>query len=51
MRKGDRIFVDGLSTVKMTVDSIIALVSGRYGIDAVSGPVGVAEVVGDAVRM
>ena len=39
-----------VSTVKMIVDSIASLVTGRYGLEAVSGPVGVAEVVGDAVK-
>ena len=35
----------------MTLDSIGSLITGRFGLDAVSGPVGVATVVGDAVRM
>ncbi len=39
-----------VSTVKMVIDSVVSLVTGRYGLEAVSGPVGVAEVVGDAVR-
>ncbi len=34
-----------LSTVKMVFDSIGGLFSGRFGMDAVSGPVGVAGVV------
>jgi len=37
-----------ISTVKMVYDSLIGLVSGRFGIDAVSGPVGIAETVGNA---
>ena len=40
-----------VSTVKMVIDSVVALLTGRYGLDAVSGPVGVAEVVGDAARI
>ena len=39
-----------VSTVKMVYDSLIGLLSGRFGMDAVSGPVGVAEVVGDAAK-
>jgi regulator of sigma E protease len=44
-------FFRSVSTVKMTVDSIVSLLTGRYGIDAVSGPVGVAGTVGDAVKL
>ena len=40
-----------LSTVKMVMDSVVSLVSGRYGLEAVSGPVGVAQVVGDAAQV
>ena len=36
------------STVKMVVDSIVDMFSGRYGIESVSGPVGVASVVEEA---
>lgn len=39
-----------VSTVKMVVDSLIGLLSGRFGIDALSGPIGVAEVVGEAAK-
>ncbi len=39
-----------VSTVKMVYDSLFGLLSGRFGMDAVSGPVGVAGVVGDAAR-
>lgn len=38
------------STVKVIFDSLIDLVSGRYGADAVSGPVGMAGAVGEATR-
>lgn len=40
-----------VSTVKMVYDSLFGLLSGRFGMEAVSGPVGVAEVVGDAAKM
>ena len=39
-----------LSTVKMIVDSIVDLINGRYGVEAVSGPVGVTEVIVDAAQ-
>ena len=39
-----------LSTVKLVVDSIVDLVNGRYGIQAVSGPVGVTEAIVDAAE-
>lgn len=40
-----------VSTVKMVYDSLIGMVTGRFGMNAVSGPVGVAEVVGDAAKV
>jgi regulator of sigma E protease len=43
-------FTRSLSTVKMVIDSLIGLLSGRFGMDAVSGPIGVAEVVGQAAK-
>ncbi len=36
------------STVKMIVDSLVGLVTGRFGIDSVSGPVGVTGAIGEA---
>lgn len=39
-----------LSTVRMVWDSIIDMIRGRYGIEAVSGPVGITEVIGDAAK-
>ena len=39
-----------VSTVKMVYDALIGMLTGRYGLDAVSGPVGVAETVGKAAR-
>lgn len=43
-------FFRSVSMVKMIVDSIVDLVRGRYGADALSGPVGVSEVVGQATK-
>ena len=43
-------FWRSMSTVKMVYDSLFNLISGKYGLQAVSGPVGVTEVVGQAAR-
>ena len=43
-------FTRSLSTVKMVVDSLVGLLNGRFGVDAMSGPIGVAEVVGEAAK-
>ena len=43
-------FWRSMSTVKMVYDSLFNLISGKYGIEAVSGPVGVTEVVGEAAK-
>ena len=40
-----------VSTVKMVYDSLVGLFSGRYGVEAVSGPVGITKTVSDAARM
>ena len=44
-------FFSSISNVKMVWESLIDLVTGRYGIGAVSGPVGVAEAVSNAASM
>jgi len=41
-------FYRSLSTVKMVWESLFDLLSGRYGMEAVSGPVGVAGAISDA---
>lgn len=41
-------FYRSFSTVKMVIDSLVDMVNGRYGIESVSGPVGVAGAVGEA---
>ncbi len=43
-------FYRSISTVKMIVDSIFDLFGGRYGLEAVSGPVGVTEVIVEAAQ-
>jgi len=39
-----------VSTVKMVLDSIFDLFGGRYGLESVSGPVGVTEVIVEAAQ-
>jgi regulator of sigma E protease len=42
-------FWRSVSTIKMVWDSIADLIKGRYGLDAVSGPIGMTELVGSAL--
>ena len=39
-----------VSTVKMVFDSLAGLFSGRYGAEAVSGPVGITKTISDAAK-
>lgn len=39
-----------VSTVKMVFDSLSGLFSGRYGVEAVSGPVGITKTISDAAK-
>lgn len=41
-------FFRSLASIKMVWDSLIDLISGRYGLEAVSGPVGMTQAVGEA---
>lgn len=43
-------FYRSVSTVKMIWESLIDLITGRYGIDAVSGPVGVTEAISETAQ-
>lgn len=43
-------FYRSISTVKMIWESLIDLITGRYGIDAVSGPVGVTEAISETAQ-
>lgn len=43
-------FYRSLSTIKMIWESLYDLLSGRYGIESVSGPVGVTKVIGEAAE-
>ena len=39
-----------VSTVKMVYDSLFGLFSGRFGVETVSGPIGITKVVGKAAE-
>ena len=39
-----------VSMVKMVYDSIVGLVSGRYGVEAVSGPIGITQTISDVAK-
>lgn len=43
-------YYQSLNTIKMIWESLFDLITGRYGIQAVSGPVGVTEAFVDAAR-
>ena len=43
-------FFRSFSTVKVIIDSLADLIGGRYGAEAVSGPVGMADAVGEATK-
>lgn len=38
-----------VSTVKMVIDSLVDLIGGRYGMEALSGPVGMTQTIGESV--
>jgi len=38
------------STIKMIWESIFDLISGRYGVESVSGPIGVTQALGEAAK-
>lgn len=40
-----------LSTVKMVFDSLIGMIKGRFGMDAVSGPVGITKTIGEVAQI
>lgn len=41
-------FADTIAMVKLVWNSLFALITGQFGLNALSGPVGVATVIGDA---
>ncbi len=44
-------FFRSVSTVKMIFDQLVDLVRGRYGLNAVSGPIGITQEVANAASM
>ena len=44
-------FYRSLNMVKMVIDSIVGMISGRFGMDAVSGPIGMVETVGEVASV
>lgn len=42
--------VRSVATVRMVWDSLIDMVRGRYGMEAISGPVGITGAIGDAAK-
>ena len=43
-------FFRSFSTAKMIWDSLVDMLSGRYGVESVSGPVGITQEIGKAAR-
>ena len=43
-------FFRSFSTAKMIWDSLVDMLAGRYGVESVSGPVGITQEIGKAVR-
>lgn len=44
-------FYRSINMVKMVFDSLLGMVTGRFGMDAVSGPVGMIETVGQVAKV
>ncbi len=44
-------FFRSCSTVKMVFDSIVGLITGRYGLSAVSGPVGITKTISTTAKL
>lgn len=44
-------FYRSVSTVKMILDQLVDLAGGRYGLNAVSGPIGITEEVANAAKL
>lgn len=43
-------FFRSVSTVKMILDQLVDLITGRFGMNAVSGPIGITEEMGNAAK-
>ena len=44
-------FYRSINMVKMVFDSLAGMISGRFGMDAVSGPVGMVETIGQVTKV
>ncbi len=44
-------FYRSLNTVKMVFDSLAGMITGRFGMDAVSGPIGIIDTVGQVAQV
>ena len=44
-------FFNSLSTIKMVWDGLSDFVTGRYGVEALSGPIGITGQIGEAAKM
>lgn len=43
-------FFQPVASLTMTLDSVLQTFTGKYGIEALSGPIGIGEQVGEAIR-
>ena len=43
-------FFNSCSMIKMVWDSIVDLITGRFGVEALSGPVGITEQIGESAK-
>lgn len=44
-------FFNSFSTIKMVWDSLIDLITGRFGMEAISGPIGITGQIGEAAKL
>lgn len=47
----EQAFYRSINMVKMVFDSLFGMISGRFGMNAVSGPVGIVETVGQVAKV
>ncbi len=44
-------FFNSLSTIKMVWDGLADFITGRFGVEALSGPIGITEQIGEAAKL
>ena len=44
-------FFNSLSTIKMVWDGLADFITGRFGVEALSGPIGITDQIGEAARL